>query len=163
MCNGPNTCVDFLRLDFPTYNDREITCGLMSELGNLMGFDGMTALDAEFVTNRAVEQPGMLLYVYCNTPEFDMNYSSKLDKKKRNVEDCTSPNGMGPRDEPLLPPPVTTPGHLGLLKSSICTICIHTKINIWVLCSFRKFFFNSHYQRVHIVIDDIPMQKIYEI
>ena len=80
--NGPNTCVDFLRLDFPTYIDREITCGLMSELNNLMGFDGMTALNVEFVTNRVEEQPGMLLYVYCNTPEFDTNYySAKLKRK----------------------------------------------------------------------------------
>ena len=120
MCNGvPNTCVDYIELRFPSYNKVERTCGDLSTLGTLMGFDGMTELDAEIVTNTETERSGLFLNVYCVDPDFDENaiplYGDK--RKKRNVGDgsnCTSPNGRGPRDEPQLPPPVCCNDHVKL-------------------------------------------------
>lgn len=111
QCDAPNTCIDYMELDFPTYSKKERTCGRLSTLRTLMGFDGMTGLNAELVTNRATERPGLNLFVYCVDPEFDQNAIplNENDRKKRSLgggSNCTSPNGRGPRNEPQLPPPV---------------------------------------------------------
>lgn len=109
--DAPDTCIDYIELSFPTYNRVERTCGQLSSLGTLMGFDGMRGLDAEIVTNRATERSGIALNVYCVDPYFDTNAIplSTYKRKKRNLGDgsnCTSPNGRGRRNEPQLPPPV---------------------------------------------------------
>ena len=106
--SGPNLCIDYIELLFPTYNAVPRTCGKLSDLGQLMGFDGMTVLDATIATNRELEFAGLFLFIYCVRPDFDQNAQS-FPMRKRNVADrsnCTSPNGIGPRDEPQLPPPV---------------------------------------------------------
>ena len=117
--DAPDTCIDYIELKFPTYNKVERTCGELSSLGTLMGFDGMTDLNAEIVTNRATQRSGLALNVYCVDPNFDTNAISpnEDERKKRNLGDgsnCTSPNGRGRRNEPLLPPPV-------------CAIMTHSK------------------------------------
>ena len=58
-CLDMPTCVDYLRLDFPTYNEDLISCGTMNKLNTTIGLDGMPRLNAEFVTNRAEERPGL--------------------------------------------------------------------------------------------------------
>ena len=107
--NTPNTCIDFLRLRFPTYQADQITCGTLDSVDQLLGYDGLTSLDVEFVTNRIMEAPGVNLLVYCRDPALDQNLNSDSQNEKRSVDDlsCTSPNGDGPRDEPFNPPPVS--------------------------------------------------------
>lgn len=110
----PDICIDFVRLNFPTYNTPLVTCGSMNELDdldNLIGLDGMSEINIEFVTNRATQRPGFRLYVYCRNPAFDSHFidpdpDPASGRKRRNIETCTSPNGFGPRDEPYDPPPV---------------------------------------------------------
>lgn len=104
--DGPNTCLDFLKLTFPSYDATSITCGTLSDLDSLFEMDG-NSMDAEIVTNRDIEESGVLMYVYCIDPAFDINASSQQGRRKRNVERCTSPNGIGPRDEPFDPPMVS--------------------------------------------------------
>jgi hypothetical protein len=104
--NGaPNACVDFVRLRFPTYQAEQISCGTLDNLDQLIAMDGLTSLNVEFVTNRVTEEPGVNLHVYCRDPAFDVHFNGPLERRRRNVEDCTSPNGDGPRDEPFDPPP----------------------------------------------------------
>ena len=110
-CGNSATCIDFVRLDFPTYNENQVTCGTLNNVKPLVGIDGMAGLNVEFVTNRLEERPGVRLFVYCRDPAFDANFAaadinSPGKRRRKNVEDCTSPNGLGPRDEPLDPPPV---------------------------------------------------------
>ena len=113
-CFGPNMCIDYIELLFPTYNAAPRTCGTLSSLRQLIGFDGMKALEVTIATNREFQFPGLFLFVYCVSPGFDQN-AMPGNMIKRNVADrsnCTSPNGIGPRDEPQFPPPVcgtTTP------------------------------------------------------
>ena len=102
-----NTCVDFVRLRIPTYQTDQITCGTLDNLDQLIAMDGLTSLTVEFVTNRATEAPGVNLHVYCRDPAFDVHVNDPLGRRRRNIEDCTSPNGDGPRDEPFDPPPVS--------------------------------------------------------
>ena len=105
--NTPNTCIDFLRLDFSTYQADQTTCGTLDTVDQLLGYDGLTSLDVEFVTNRITEAPGVNLLVYCRDPAFDAHVDNDQGKRRRNVDDCTSPNGDGLRDEPFDPPPVS--------------------------------------------------------
>ena len=104
---GPNTCLDFLKLTFPSYDATSVTCGTLNDLGRLIEMDGNSMI-AEIVTNRDRERSGVLMYVYCTDPAFDINAQQK--RRKRNVDNvanCTSPNGIGPRDEPFDPPIVS--------------------------------------------------------
>ena len=110
----------------------ERTCGELSTLRELMGFDGATELNADIVTNTEIERSGLALNVYCVDPNFDLNalplWGDK--RKKRNVGDginCTSPNGRGPRDEPQLPPPVCCNDHVKLHFDPPIS-CIHSMV-----------------------------------
>ena len=106
--NGaPNACVDFLRLRLPTFQTNLISCGTLDNLEQRIAMDGLTSLTVEFVTNRVIEEPGVNLHVYCRDPAFDVHFNDPLGRRRRNVDDCTSPNGDGPRDEPFDPPPVS--------------------------------------------------------
>ena len=105
--SGPNTCLDFLKLTFPSYDATSVTCGTLNDLDSLIEMDGNSMI-AEIVTNRAIEKSGVFMYVYCTDPAFDINaVSSQQKRRKRNVDRCTSPNGIGPRDEPFDPPIVS--------------------------------------------------------
>lgn len=145
MCNNAPMCVDYIELDFPTYNRKNRTCGTLSTLGVLMGFDGMAELNAEIVTNRRRQHPGLSLNVYCVDPGFDrsamplggtMNGNCPTnERKKRNLEDrrdCTSPNGRGRRGEPQLPPPVRCNN---LFQNLFCPM--HNCILIGITCICR--------------------------
>lgn len=99
-----NTCVDFVRLDHPTYNTDETSCGSKEQLDAKISLDGMNELDIEFATNRRTESPGFEMMVYCRDPALDAHHPSS--KSKRSAERCTLPNGYGPRDEPFNPPQV---------------------------------------------------------
>ena len=80
----------------------------MNDVDTIIGLDGMPELDAEFVSNRVTQKPGMLMFVYCRDPAFDANYVHPMvGRRRRNVERCTSPHGIGPRAEPFDPPPVS--------------------------------------------------------
>lgn len=105
--NGPNTCLDFLKLTFPSYDATSVTCGQLNDQ-SLLEMDG-TSMIAEIVTNRNIEESGVHMFVYCMDPALDINAASNQNAKRRKrlVEDCTSPNGIGPRDEPFDPPPVS--------------------------------------------------------
>ena len=110
QCNNMlNTCIDFLRIDFPTYNTDQVTCGSMNDIDPLIGLDGMSEIDVEFVANRARQRPGFRMFVYCREPSFDAHFINQNGntRKRRNIEFCTSPNGFGLRDEPFDPPPVS--------------------------------------------------------
>ena len=100
-----NTCIDFVRLDFPSYNTDRVTCGSKEKLNTTMGLDGMNKLDVEFATNRRTQRPGVEMMVYCRDPALDAHYNS--NRARRIAEGCTLPNGFGPRDEPFDPPSVS--------------------------------------------------------
>ena len=106
---GPHlyTCVDFLNIRIAKFQVNDITCGTLDTVDQIQ-YDGDTSLIVEFVTNRETVTPGVNLHVYCRNPDADANIvNSNSEKRRRNIDDCTSPNGDGPRDEPFNPPPVS--------------------------------------------------------
>ena len=105
---GPNTCVDILRLDFPGVADCERcgdinnplndNCPDQSGLGNEMF--------VEFTVNREihVDLRGFEILAHCVEPGFDQNnVPPPSGRKRRQAEECTSPDGIGPRDLPPVP------------------------------------------------------------
>ena len=62
----------------------------------------------EFTVNRESDFPGFEMLAHCVEPGFDQNNVPLPPNNKRQVEGCTSPDGIGPRMSPPLPPPVST-------------------------------------------------------
>lgn len=59
----------------------------------------------EFTANRETDLPGFEIMAYCVEPGFTQdNIPTPGGIGKRQAEQCTSPNGIGPRDLPALPP-----------------------------------------------------------
>ena len=107
--NMPGVCVDRLRLIFPGLGDCE-RCSSMSSPtnANCMDRSGLgTELLVEFIANRERNFPGFEILVDCIDPEFDQSSMSNSLLKRQVQEECTSPDGMGPRPLPQLPPPVS--------------------------------------------------------
>ena len=110
MGTNSDTCVDILRLDFPGVADCErcgdinnplnANCPDQSGLGN--------EIFVEFTVNRKMDREmdlrGFEILAHCVEPGFDQNNVPPLTKRKRRqAEECTSPDGIGPRDLPPVP------------------------------------------------------------
>ena len=111
-CSTPNTCVDRLKFMFPGVTDCE-RCGSMNNAINnncvSMGRSGLgNEMMVEFVVNRETEHPGFEMLAHCVEPGFNQNtIPLPSGRKRRQAEECTSPDGIGPRDLPPVPLPVS--------------------------------------------------------
>lgn len=61
----------------------------------------------EFTANRETDLPGFEILANCVEPGFSQDNIGAGGIGKRQAEQCTSPNGIGPRDLPELPPLVS--------------------------------------------------------
>ena len=106
-----NTCVDILRLDFPGVDDCE-RCGDINNPLNGERDDSDCPKQSgqgkemfvEFTVNRETHLRGFEILAHCVEPGFDQNnVPPPYDRKRRQAEECTSPDGIGPRDLPPVP------------------------------------------------------------
>ena len=107
--NMSGVCVDRMRMIFPGVATCE-RCGTInaSPNSNCMDRSGMgNEMMVEFIVNRETDLPGFEILANCIEPGFDQNNIPPPLNNKRQVEECTSPNGIGPRLFPALPPPVS--------------------------------------------------------
>lgn len=106
--NADGVCVDGMRMIFPGVTTCE-RCGTMDSSVNLNCMDRSgfgNEIMVEFTANRERDFPGFEILANCVEPGFDQNNIPPPDNK-RQTEKCTSPNGIGPRLFPSLPPPVS--------------------------------------------------------
>lgn len=124
-CSGlTDVCVDKLKLIFPGVGECE-RCSTMSNSINsassCVDRSGLgNEMFVEFTANRETDLPGFEIFAYCIEPGFSQNNIFSDGIGKRQAEQCTSPNGIGPRDLPALPPLVSS----ATLKTII--MCIYT-------------------------------------
>ena len=131
-CSGtPNTCVDRLKLMFPGVANCE-RCGTITNPinSNCPGSSGLgNEMMVEFVANRETQHPGFEMLAHCVEPGFDQNnVPPPSGRKRRQADECTSPDGIGPRDLPPVPPPVsvkmTLSIHAGILLATHSTLLL---------------------------------------
>ena len=111
-CNGLNgVCVDRIKMMFPDVATCERCSTIDSSANaNCMDRSGFgNEMMVEFTVNRETDLPGFEILANCVDPDFDQNnIPPPPSDGKRQVEECTSPNSVGPRMSPPLPPPVST-------------------------------------------------------
>ena len=108
-------CVDRIKLTFPGLGECE-RCGNIADPqdNNCIDRSGLgNEMIAEFVSNRQNEEPGTEILVNCALPGIDQNSPTTDPLQGFNFdsitsqEECTSPDGGGPRNLPQVPPPVS--------------------------------------------------------
>lgn len=113
---GPNSCVDRLRIRVP--NLGECTrCGNVAdpENRNCVSRSGLgNEMFVEFVANRQDEQAGIEMLINCALPGIDQSFPTSnpfqgisFDRIVQLQEECTSPEGSGPRNGSAIPLPVS--------------------------------------------------------
>lgn len=109
-CSGiSNVCVDKIRLIFPGVGECERCSTMSNSASNCMDRSGLgNEIFVEFTANRETDLPGFEMFAYCVEPGFSQNILGTGGIGKREAEQCTSPNGIGPRELPALPPPVSS-------------------------------------------------------
>ena len=96
--NTDGICIDRIRMIFPGVATCE-RCSTMDSSANLNCMDrsGLgNEMMVEFTANRENDFPGFEILANCVEPNFDQNNIPPPPIDKRQVEECTSPNGIGP-------------------------------------------------------------------
>ena len=110
-CSGlPGVCVDKMRLMFPNVGECERCSSMKNPMNaNCMDRSGLgNEMMVEFTANRETDLPGFEILANCVEPGFNQNnIPAPGGIGKRHAEQCSSPEGSGPRDLPALPPPVS--------------------------------------------------------
>ena len=108
-------CVDRIELYFPGLGRCERCGNIADPINNCIDRSGLgNEMFAEFVSNRQNEEPGFEILVNCALPGVDQNSLTTDPLQGFNFdsvtsrEECTSPDGGGPRNLPPVPPPVRT-------------------------------------------------------